>query len=67
MRHPQFRRDVDAFATRLSGTAAADGARHADVAQALQAARAEAKAGDRVLVFGSFHTAASALESLARD
>jgi dihydrofolate synthase / folylpolyglutamate synthase len=59
--------DVDALAARLSGTAAADGTRHADVAQALQAARAEAKAGDRVLVFGSFHTAASALESLARD
>ncbi|BDU15813.1 bifunctional tetrahydrofolate synthase/dihydrofolate synthase [Lysobacter auxotrophicus] len=59
--------DVAALAARLAGTAAADGTRHADVAQALHAARAEAKAGDRVLVFGSFHTAASALESLARD
>ena len=59
--------DVDALAARLAGTAAANGARHADVAQALQAARAGAKAGNRVLVFGSFHTAATALASLARD
>jgi len=59
--------DVDALAARLSGTAAADGARHATVAQALEAARAQAQPGDRVLVFGSFHTAAEALSSLARD
>jgi len=59
--------DVDALAARLSGTAAADGARHATVAQALDAARAQARPGDRVLVFGSFHTAADALTSLARD
>jgi len=59
--------DVDALALRLAETVAAGGSRHADVAQALQAARAEAEAGDRVLVFGSFHTVASALESLARD
>jgi len=59
--------DVEALAARLSGTAAADGARHATVAQALDAARAQARPGDRVLVFGSFHTAADALTSLARD
>ena len=57
--------DVEALAARLSGTAAADGVRHATVAQALDAARAQAQPGDRVLVFGSFHTAADALLSLA--
>lgn len=55
---------VDAFAARLQGTAAADGARHADVAAALSAALAQAQAGDRILVFGSFHTAAAALRCL---
>ncbi|MFT3761789.1 MAG: bifunctional tetrahydrofolate synthase/dihydrofolate synthase [Pseudoxanthomonas sp.] len=56
--------DVDALAAKLTGTAAADGERHADVAQALAAALAQAEAGDRILVFGSFHTAAAALEWL---
>lgn len=37
------------------------------VAQALHAARSAAKAGDRILVFGSFHTAADALRALDRD
>ena len=59
--------DVEALAARLDGTAAAGGTLHAGVDEALQAARAQAQAGDRVLVFGSFHTAASALASLARD
>jgi dihydrofolate synthase/folylpolyglutamate synthase len=36
-----------------------------DVAQALAAARAAATVGDRILVFGSFHTAADALRALA--
>ncbi len=36
-----------------------------DVAQALAAARAATTAGDRILVFGSFHTAADALRALA--
>ena len=36
-----------------------------DVAQALRAARGAAGAGDRILVFGSFHTAADALRALA--
>ncbi len=58
---------VDALAQRLDGTAAATATRHATVAQALEAMRDSAKPGDRVLVFGSFHTAAAALEWLARD
>jgi len=59
--------DVEALAARLAGTAAAGAKRHETVAQALDAARAQAHVGDRVLVFGSFHTAASALASLDRD
>ncbi|HLT45364.1 MAG TPA: bifunctional tetrahydrofolate synthase/dihydrofolate synthase [Luteimonas sp.] len=57
--------EVTAFAQRLADTAAADGERHATVAQALTAALAAAAPGDRVLVFGSFHTAAAALALLA--
>ena len=34
------------------------------VAEALAAARADARTGDRILVFGSFHTAAHALRCL---
>ena len=56
---------VDAFARRLAGTPAVDAARHADVATALDAAIADAGAGGRVLVFGSFHAAATALQWLA--
>jgi dihydrofolate synthase/folylpolyglutamate synthase len=55
---------VAAFAPRLAGTAAGEGARFATVGEALAAARAEARAGDRILVFGSFHTAAAALQAL---
>ena len=51
----------------LAGTAAAGARRHGTVAQALASARGQAAPGDRVLVFGSFHTAAAALESFARD
>ncbi|KQZ66247.1 MULTISPECIES: bifunctional tetrahydrofolate synthase/dihydrofolate synthase [unclassified Lysobacter] len=57
--------DVDAFAQRLRGSAAGEGERHADVAAALDAAIARAEAGDRILVFGSFHTAAAAMDYLA--
>ena len=57
---------VDAFAARLAGTAAADGLRHADVEAALSTALAEATPGDRLLVFGSFHTAATALALFGR-
>jgi len=52
------------FSIRLRGTAAGDGQSFAAVAQALSAAHATAKAGDRILVFGSFHTAAGALLAL---
>lgn len=53
--------DVEAFAARLAGTAAAAGTRHAGVAEALAAALESASKGDVVLVLGSFHTAARAL------
>ena len=55
---------VVAFAGRLQGTVAAAGTRHACVDAALGAAIAEAGEGGRVLVFGSFHTAAVALRML---
>lgn len=55
---------VDAFAQRLAGTPAARGARHAQVADALASAVAQMAAGDRALVFGSFHTASAALRWL---
>jgi dihydrofolate synthase/folylpolyglutamate synthase len=54
---------VDELALKISGAAAA-GSRHADVHAALQAARAQAQAEDRILVFGSFHTVAEALAIL---
>ena len=57
--------DVDAFAAHLAGSPAADGTRHRTVQAALAAALAEAAPGDRVLVFGSFHTAAAAIQGLA--
>jgi dihydrofolate synthase / folylpolyglutamate synthase len=57
--------DADTLAARLRDTAAAGGDRHEDVAEALQAALAGATAGDRILVFGSFHAAAEALRQLA--
>jgi dihydrofolate synthase/folylpolyglutamate synthase len=50
-----------ALLARLAGTAAADAATHQDVDTALLQALSAAGAGDRVLVFGSFHTAAQAL------
>jgi dihydrofolate synthase/folylpolyglutamate synthase len=55
---------VDVFAERLAGTAAAAGTRCSSVAEALAAARREAGPGARILVFGSFHTAAAALDAL---
>jgi dihydrofolate synthase/folylpolyglutamate synthase len=56
---------VDALAGRLADTAAGRGDRHPDVETALSAALARAHPGDRILVFGSFHTATAALQSLA--
>ncbi|WP_372012346.1 bifunctional tetrahydrofolate synthase/dihydrofolate synthase [Pseudoxanthomonas sp. 10H] len=55
---------VDAFAARLAGTVADAGSRDAGVADALRRAVAEAVPGDRVLVFGSFHTAAAAITTM---
>lgn len=55
---------VAGFAARLADTAAAEGSRHASVSLALEAALTEAHAGDRILVFGSFHTVAEALAIL---
>ncbi|GAA5011745.1 bifunctional tetrahydrofolate synthase/dihydrofolate synthase [Pseudoluteimonas lycopersici] len=55
---------VDALAAMLADTAASTAIRNRDVAAALAAARAQARPGDRVLVFGSFHTAAAALRAL---
>ncbi|MFP7725889.1 bifunctional tetrahydrofolate synthase/dihydrofolate synthase [Lysobacter sp. D1-1-M9] len=56
---------ADALVQRLAGTAAADARRHSNVEHALAAARAAATPGDRILVFGSFRTAARALAVLA--
>ncbi|MGX5729801.1 bifunctional tetrahydrofolate synthase/dihydrofolate synthase [Pseudoxanthomonas beigongshangi] len=56
--------DVASLAGRLADTAAASGQRYATVAGALASARGEASAGARILVFGSFHTAAEALRDL---
>lgn len=55
---------VQAFAQRLQGTAAAAATQHADVQMALQAAIQQGLPDGRVLVFGSFHTAAEALSVL---
>lgn len=41
--------------------------RHDTVAEALAAARAHAHPGDRILVFGSFHTAAAALKLIQSE
>lgn len=56
--------DVDALAARLVASAAASGSRHTSVAAALQAVRSAAEPGDRILVLGSFHTAAEAIRFL---
>ena len=59
--------DVTAFGARLAATAAGvarASSRHGRVADALAQARADAMPGGRVLVFGSFHTAAAALQAL---
>lgn len=58
---------VATFAARLAGTAAAGADRFDTVAMALQAALDGAGTGDRILVFGSFHTAAAALAMLGSE
>jgi len=53
--------DAASLRARLSDPVAGRATTHHDVNAALAAALAEAAAGDRVLVLGSFHTAAAAL------
>ncbi|MCS3809398.1 bifunctional tetrahydrofolate synthase/dihydrofolate synthase [Xanthomonas sp. 4461] len=55
---------AEALQQRLQGSAAAQAPRQRDVASALRTVLAAAKPGDRVLVFGSFHTVADALNAL---
>jgi dihydrofolate synthase/folylpolyglutamate synthase len=59
--------DANALAARLAGTAVASAPRFSDVAAALAAAQAAATPGDRILVFGSFHTVADALAALSAE
>lgn len=56
--------DSATLRARLAGSVAAQGSLHPEVDAALQAALATSGADDRVLVFGSFHTAARALRLL---
>ncbi|GAB3514554.1 bifunctional tetrahydrofolate synthase/dihydrofolate synthase [Pseudoxanthomonas daejeonensis] len=57
--------DVDAFAARLvHADAVGSASRDVGVAEALERAIAASSPGDRVLVFGSFHTAAAAMTAL---
>ena len=58
--------DAGQLKQRLAGTVAGTAATSDSVAQALASALEQARRGDRVLVFGSFHTVAEAL-SLLRD
>ncbi|MBD7955907.1 bifunctional tetrahydrofolate synthase/dihydrofolate synthase [Stenotrophomonas sp. Sa5BUN4] len=53
--------DAATLAARLAGTVAADASQADTVAHALAQVLTQAVQGDRVLVFGSFHTAAEAL------
>jgi dihydrofolate synthase/folylpolyglutamate synthase len=60
--------DIDQLWRQLSGLLSRTlSSRHATVAEALAAARAQAHPGDRILVFGSFHTAAAALALLQAE
>ncbi|MBB5207335.1 bifunctional tetrahydrofolate synthase/dihydrofolate synthase [Chiayiivirga flava] len=57
--------DVDTLSRKVSGLLSrTPSSRHATVAEALDAARRHAHAGDRIIVFGSFHTVAQALHAL---
>jgi dihydrofolate synthase/folylpolyglutamate synthase len=55
--------DVETLAARVASAANTPVHRHATVAEALAAARAACTPHDRVLVFGSFHTVAAALDA----
>jgi len=52
---------VDTLRAKLADSAASRGIAHASVAHALDAVLSRADAGARVLIFGSFHTAAEAM------
>jgi dihydrofolate synthase / folylpolyglutamate synthase len=55
---------LEAFLLRLAGTPAASAVACGSIAEALRSAVATARSGDRVIVFGSFHTAAAALRAV---
>ena len=55
---------AEALAQRLAASTAGNGSRDATVEAALRAARAVAQPSDRILVLGSFHTAAEAIRFL---
>jgi len=55
---------ADQLMARLAGTIAREAHLHDRVADALRSALASARSGDRVLVFGSFHTVADAMQAL---
>ncbi|HGM5880040.1 MAG: bifunctional tetrahydrofolate synthase/dihydrofolate synthase [Stenotrophomonas maltophilia] len=59
--------DATQLQARLAGTVAASAALAGSVEQALAQVLAQAGRGDRVLVFGSFHTAAAALHWLSGE
>jgi dihydrofolate synthase/folylpolyglutamate synthase len=60
--------DIETLWRQISGLMSRTlSSKHETVAEALAAARAQAHPGDRILVFGSFHTAAQALEQLKMD
>jgi dihydrofolate synthase / folylpolyglutamate synthase len=56
---------IEALWSRLAGVLPAHAAQsHRTVAEALAATRAEARGGDRIVVFGSFHTVGEALRQI---
>ena len=60
--------DVDQLWRQVSGLMSRTlSSRHATVVDAFAAARAQAHPGDRILVFGSFHTAAAVLRQLRAE
>ena len=57
--------DIDTLTRQVAGLLSrTPNTRHATVAEALDAARKHAQPGDRIVVFGSFHTVGHALQAL---
>lgn len=57
--------DIDTLSRQVAGLLSrTPNTRHETVAEALETARKHAQGGDRILVFGSFHTVAQALQAL---